>query len=445
MIGVAKVLLIFSICLVFVNSVNATYVEMEKIHEPNLPYFTYGDIIQFNLTVSVSTENGGSDLSISDLTIKDTLPPGLIFLPGNVSSTPSAITFTDFLNGTLFWDFGPGPFTETPQAIVLFNVTVQQSALENLYLLDIAEAQYRETVSNIISTPQVSDTVRIISPILDIKKSGTKLIHEGDPIFYQITLNNTGHLNAINVTMEDFLPTGVNYISGSGSTTSGTFDESLLPSTLIWRGTIGNVTGTHTVNITIPVTDDPLIVSNLLKNNASYIQLASFVNVINYWDSCETNVIHPQITLIKDCTLSKIWQPADITYNYTVTNTGDTPLSDVYIYDETLMINILGPIDLDPSQSMNAQYVLLNQNAGLYNNTALATGIDILGLTVSDYDNAVCFILESQINPSDNVGGEIIPAISNLQRIIVLSLTTVLLLAIALFNRAGSFFPQNYN
>ena len=63
----------------------------------------------------------------------------------------------------------------------------------------------------------------------------------------------------------------------------------------------------------------------------------------------------------------------------------------------------------------------------MYNNTAEASGTDVLGLTVTDRDNAVCAILESQINPSHNVGGEIYPAISVMQKILALVLITLLL------------------
>ncbi|MFH1180599.1 MAG: hypothetical protein V1710_09570 [Candidatus Bathyarchaeota archaeon] len=260
--------------------------------------------------------------------------------------------------------------------------------------------------------------IHVIYPILDIDKVCTGPIHEGGSITYTVKLINTGHQNATGLTVTDFIPNDVVYIPGSASATSGSFDETALPGSLQWKGMIGNITGVHTVNITIPVTDKPAMITDTIMNNASYTELLGCENMIKWWDSCETLVIHPEITLTKDYTQSSQIEPANIIYTYTVTNTGDTPLSDVYVYDETHVVKILGLISLNPTESDSSTFNIYNVSEGTYTNTANATGIDFLDLKVEDHDTAVCTIRGD--NPPPDVGGEIYAAITTEQRLTII-------------------------
>ena len=256
----AKIILtlipILSLSLI-VPTVSATFVEMEKSHTPDKTSYNCGEIVQFNITLTVRTVEDGPILSIKNLKIIDELPPGTTFLTGNRTSTPPAVSFVDYGNGTLFWDFGAGPFTGDPQVTTAFNVTINTDAPENVFLINRATAFYEETVSGAPSSPAVTDVIQVIYPIIDINKTCSGPIHEGDPIYYNITLKNTGHQDADNLEVADFISSGVVYTPGTASATSGVLDETQLPGKLIWKGSIGNITGANTVNITIPVTDKP--------------------------------------------------------------------------------------------------------------------------------------------------------------------------------------------
>ena len=404
---------------------NATFVEMEKTHTPTKMYYNCGEIIEFNISITVRTVSDGPILSIKNLKIVDILPTGLTFLTGNRTSTPAAISFTDYGNGTLLWDFGAGPFTGEPQANIRFNVTVNSDAPEGIFITNRATAFYEETVSGAPSSPTVTDVVQVVYPILDINKTCSGPIHEGDPILYTINLSNMGHQDATNITVTDFIPTGVTYTPGTAVATSGTLDETQLPGKLLWNGTIGNVTGVHTVNITIPVMDKAMVISSSIMNNASYTGLIGCETMTKYWDSCTTQVIHPELTLVKTCEASKQYEPADITYTYRVTNTGDTPLSNVTVYDETYDVLILGPTALNPMEFTQQNYMVYNRSAGTYLNVANATGTDFLNLTVVDYDDASCTIKVEPI-----VGGEIYTAVTLEQRIVI-SLALIAMVAAA--------------
>jgi hypothetical protein len=113
-------------------------------------------------------------------------------------------------------------------------------------------------------------------------------------------------------------------------------------------------------------------------------------------------VITPAILLEKSCSLSSPTEPSNITYTYVVTNTGDTALLGVTIYDETLDILILGPVDLGPGEYAEGAHTILNASAGIYSNTANATGVDVLGLTVLDEDTETCTVQQVII-----IGGEV--------------------------------------
>ncbi len=412
-----------------VPHITATFVEMEKIHTPEKIDYHCNELLQFNITITVRTIKDGPILSIKDLKIRDTLPTGLSYLPGNRTSTPPALSFTNYENGTLLWNFGPGPFTGDPQASIRFNVTVTPDAPENVFITNQATAFYKETVSGAPSAPAVTDVILVIYPILDIDKTCSGPIHEGKGILYNVTLKNMGHENTTSLEVTDFIPSGVVYIPGTATVTSGTLDETQLPGKLIWNGVIGNITGVNTVNISIPVTDKPSIISNSIMNNASYTKTMSSEKILKSWDSCVTLVIHPEILLEKSCTTSSLIEPANISYSYKVTNTGDTPLYNVTVYDETLSALILGPIDLGVTEFQIGNTELLNKSAGTYYNVANATGVDMLGLTVESHDDATCVIKEE---PPEYVGGIIEEAITDETRMTLFALFGVLV-SIVLF------------
>ncbi len=382
----------------------ATFVEMSKTHDPHQPIYHPGDNFKFLISLSVYDEQGGSALSIKDMSITDNLPDGLTYVAGSQVCSP-ACSFTDFLNGTLKWDFGAGPFTTTPQATVSFNVTVDMDASTVNPLVNLAYAHYTETVSGVVSDPAVTEFVEVVYPILDVDKTCTPLIHEGDDILYTITLTNTGSEDADGIVVTDTLPPHVTY-SGGATATSGTLDFST-PGIVTWSGDIGNVTGTNTVTISIPVTDDPAFVSTTLTNVVAYMTYPPWAAFVNIEDTCVTQVIHPAIEVIKTCNVNIPIAPGQVTYSYVARNIGDTPLTNVHIWDETLGIHLAGPVSLAVGTQIGPfTHVRPGLAEGTYVNVANATGVDQLGLIVSDHDDATCVIGET---PS--VGGEVLRAI----------------------------------
>ncbi|MFH1180600.1 MAG: hypothetical protein V1710_09575 [Candidatus Bathyarchaeota archaeon] len=71
-----KTLLIITIIIAITSTTiaEATFVEMEKIHQPEKMSYNCREILEFNITLTVRTVKDGSILSIRNLKIRDTLP-----------------------------------------------------------------------------------------------------------------------------------------------------------------------------------------------------------------------------------------------------------------------------------------------------------------------------------------------------------------------------------
>jgi uncharacterized repeat protein (TIGR01451 family) len=104
------------------------------------------------------------------------------------------------------------------------------------------------------------------------------------------------------------------------------------------------------------------------------------------------DIIHPDIDVVKTGPARAYWG-STVTYTYTVTNPGDTPLKNVGVVDNLAGIAtyVSGDTDndgmLDPDETwiFEADYVVPVRR-GDVTNIAKATGEDILGLKVSDCD-----------------------------------------------------------
>jgi len=406
-----------------IGSVHATNVLNIKEHHPTPSAFTDpsgtydgyipGTMITFHIHLNVTASTAGNPpLSISNFNITDNLPnlagSGPLYMTyvsgsQNSNSSAGAAAFTDFGNGTLFWDFGAGPFTtpvEAPPpfstttnlytASITFNATVNSNVPDNTFLTNEGVAKYKETISGINSSPSTSDTIWVARPILDIIKQNPAKVENGSSFNYILTLNNTGHLDATGINVTDFLPSGVTHTPGTSTTTSGSFAVDS-GAQVVWTGTIGNVTGTHVVTITIPVTANTPLTS--VFNLANYAAYPSYAQFTNAQASCTTGVLHPAIALTKTPSASKIENNANVTYTYNVTNTGDVTLT-FNLTDDTFGNIALNQGPLAVGQLMQFfKTTTLTQNT---TNIATATGVDQTGASV----NATATATVNVINPA---------------------------------------------
>jgi len=404
LIGVILIVLMSSI-----SSVHATSVVYIKTHHTPSFFkdtsglydgYTPGTNIRFHIYLNVTISMGGPVVAITNLTITDTLPAGLTYVSGSQLSAPAAVSFSA-LGQVLVWNWSSNvlntvvnppelPANVRYQATAEFNATVDSAVPDNTYLNNIAQARYNEVVTHVLSQPGTSDTVWIAMPILDIAKQGPAVVENGFSFNYVLTLNNTGHLDAIGVSVTDSLPSGATHTPGTSTASSGSFAVDS-GTQVVWTGTIGNVTGTHIVTITIPVTANTPPATSLY-NSASYTTYPSFTEFTNIEATCTTQVLHPLIYVSKFGP-STAYVGQDITYTITVANTGDCQLFDVSVVD-----SLLGPIysnglSLGETRTFTVTYTVKASDPDPLLNTVAASGKDSLGTSVSDSSSWIVDIL----------------------------------------------------
>ncbi len=382
-----------------VPAANATFVSLGKMHTPSPspwgmdPTNTYdkfhrGDTVTFDIELNVLTVQGGPALSIRNLNFTDVLPAGLTYVANSQTSNPAAVSFTyDPVTRTLVWIFGPGPFTTAPQATASFEATVDNTVVSGIYLTNGVTAEYYETITNIYSAPSTSDTVYVAYPILDIDKECTPKTLIGGDIIYTVTLSNTGAQDAEGVEVTDVLPAGVVYTTGTATATSGSIDDTTTPGTIVWTGTIASG---GTVTITIPVVADA---AGVIVDTAEYTQFPDWAEMIKTSATCETLVISPSISLDKVAEPEKVLAGTEVTYTYTVENTGDVALT-VDIDDDTFGVIA----DDEPLAVGETKVFVIVETINVdTTNVATATGTHQLG-TVSDDASAFVDVISPDIS-----------------------------------------------
>ncbi|MEM2294046.1 MAG: hypothetical protein QXX41_12295 [Nitrososphaerota archaeon] len=214
-----------------------------------------------------------------------------------------------------------------------------------------------EDVLGLLVQDDDSWSVDVLHPEISVSKSGPNYAHEGDIVTYTITVENTGDCELTGVTVIDDI---------LGDLTS------YLPDTTL---TVGEV-NQFTVNYEVPSpTGDITNTVEAKGEDALGLEVSDS-------DSWTVDILHPSIYVSKTGPVYA-HEEDKITYNITVKNTGDCPLFNVVIKDETL--NFEEEIDelaVGEEKTYEVEYTV--ESYGLLRNTVTASGEDALGLEVSD-------------------------------------------------------------
>jgi uncharacterized repeat protein (TIGR01451 family) len=210
-------------------------------------------------------------------------------------------------------------------------------------------------------------TVDILHPAIDVSKSGPEYAHEGDTITYTITVKNTGDCPLSDVVVSDDV---------LGSIYSGVLD-------------VGEEK-TFTVTYTVP---SP---SGDIANSVTASGKDALGLTVTDTASWTVDVLHPAIAIEKSADKDKAYAGDTITYNYIVTNTGDTPLKDVTVVDDVAGAatyvsgdtNGNGLLDIDETWTFTATYTVKAGDPDPLVNTATASGKDITDYEVTATDTA---------------------------------------------------------
>jgi uncharacterized repeat protein (TIGR01451 family) len=221
------------------------------------------------------------------------------------------------------------------------------------------------------------------TPGIHIVKDGPATAHVGDTITYTFDVNLiSGSPSLTNVTVTD-------PICDAGTLTgpAGDDGDSVLEQAETW-----GYTCTHVVTSSDP---DPL-------PNTATAEGHSGGTTVTDDDSHEVDIVHPAIQIQKQARPQSGSPGDEITYTYTVTNTGDVELFDISV-DDDVIGHICDIASLAPgeSQECTATYTIPEDSPAHIRNVAVAEGHDEWGVQVRDEDTEVIdFVLGQTITPT---------------------------------------------
>lgn len=216
-------------------------------------------------------------------------------------------------------------------------------------------------------------------PGIHIVKSGPATAHEGDNITYTFTVTNTGDTALAGTTVVDSITGNAVYVSGDNNS------NGLLDRTETWI---------FTTHYTIPVGQlaDVLNTATVCATDPAQTQVCDD-------DSHTLDVLHPSIMVVKSGP-PLAYEGTIVGYNFLVTNTGDTTLTNVGISDdiatsETCLANVLAPA---ASTTCTAIYLIPIPTTNNVTNIVTASGTDSLGRTVTDTDTHTLDVIHPAIH-----------------------------------------------
>ena len=195
------------------------------------------------LTYTIVLRNSGQTFT-QTVRVTDTLPAGLAYVPGTLTATRG--TPDDSAAPSLKWN---GDMLNTPAVTITYRAAVTafvSQTLNNTATIDPGVGvPFNRSAAVVISGPDLTSSAKQVS---------SSTARSGDVVTYTIVVRNTGGSFPATVRVTDTLPSGLAYVPGSFTATSGTPDDASAP-TLKWNGVMSTtpvVTVTFAVSVTTP-------------------------------------------------------------------------------------------------------------------------------------------------------------------------------------------------
>jgi len=350
-----------------------------------------GSTVTFTLTLT----NDGPDTA-TNVEVTDTLPNGYEYV---ASSIGGGTTSDDSTPSSLVWTINS--IANGGSAVLSYQAKILASGnYNNIAQITASDQPDPDSSPGNDDGDQSEDDEAAVelSPnsVIDLelsKSTNTTAVVVGDTVTYTLTVTNNGPSDATGVAIEDVLPSEVSYDTGTASD-GGT----LVSGKLLWSG-LTIPAGTNKA-LTYDVTADSVgaEIKNIAQVTLANEQDADSTPNNDNGDQSEddeaaasitttsTFVANPSIALTKTGTLNDddgtagVSAGDTISYAFTVTNTGNTTITDIELADTGATVSG-GPItSLAPgasdSTTFTATYTVKQADidAGTYTNTATVTG-----------------------------------------------------------------------
>ncbi|MFD2033961.1 hypothetical protein ACFSKL_04110, partial [Belliella marina] len=267
-----------------------------------------------NISYTITVGNAGPSDAL-DVTVSDMLPAGTGFVSASNGGTETG--------GTVTWNLGTmaaGASVELTLVLSTESSLVAGTTISNIAVVDSPTDG---------DGPKESDPEDVdveTSADLDITKTAaSSTVLAGENITYNITVNNAGPSNALDVTVSDVLPAGTGFVSASngGTETGGTVNWSL-----------GTIAAGESIELTLVVSTAASLEAGTTISNIAVVDSPTDEDGPKESDPEEVTVeTEAALNITKTAASSTVLAGENITYNITVNNAGPSNALDVTVSD----------------------------------------------------------------------------------------------------------------
>lgn len=280
------------------------------------------------LTYTITLKNDGN-VPLNNVVLNDPISAGTTYINGSLigaTGVPSALNIPDSIpvggSTTLSYQVLVGNSVPVPNPIS------QTATAAFTFTVDPANPNGQTGTSN-------ANTVNTLvsSAIIETTKKADKAFADvGDTITYTITITNSGNVAANNVVITDAIPTGTTFVLGSLVNATGT------PPTMTLNAPVP-ASGNTVVSFQVLV-GSVVPIPNPVENSAiaafTYTVDSTHPNGatgISYSDSVQTQINTAKLVMQKSVDKTISYLSDTITYQISVTNTGNVSANNVVVTD----------------------------------------------------------------------------------------------------------------